>query len=119
MTNMSVSNPSLQLQSEFVLTAVMAAELECYVMLADESAASMDALWVPVEAAFRAENLPILRIEKERGLHQYEVITQVTTPVRLVETLHATAEKGEDECDCGRKQCLCSALHAILGKINR
>lgn len=77
------------LNQEFALTAAMAAELECYVMLADESAASMDAFWVPVEAAFRAENLPILRIEKERGLHQYEVITQVTTPARLAETLDA------------------------------
>jgi glutamine synthetase len=77
------------LQSEFDLTAVMAAELEYYVMLADESSASMDAFWVPVEAAFRAASLPILRIEKERGLHQYEVITQITSPVRLAETLNA------------------------------
>lgn len=71
------------LRDEFKLTAVMAAELECYVMLADESSASMDAFWVPVEAAFRAASLPILRIEKERGLHQYEVITTVTTPQNL------------------------------------
>lgn len=77
------------LHQEFELTAVMAAELECYVILADESSASMDAFWVPVEASFRAESLPILRIEKERGLHQYEVITTVTTPARLVETLQA------------------------------
>lgn len=77
------------LRDEFDLTAVMAAELECYVMLADESSASMDAFWVPVEASFRAASLPILRIEKERGLHQYEVITAVTTPARLVDTLEA------------------------------
>lgn len=75
------------LAAEFALVPVVAAEIECYVMLADESSASMDAFFVPVDAAFRAENLPILRIEKERGLHQYEIITQVTTPERLVHSL--------------------------------
>lgn len=65
----------------------MAAELECYVLLADQSAAAMDAFWEPVDAAFKAEALPILRIEKERGKHQYEVVTQVTTPVRLAQML--------------------------------
>jgi glutamine synthetase len=75
------------LKNEFALDAVMAAEIECYVMLADESEAAMDSFWKPVDAAFRAEQLPILRIEKERGLHQYEVITTVTTPQNLATAL--------------------------------
>lgn len=75
------------LAAEFALTPVVAAEIECYVVLADESSASMDAFFIPVDAAFRAEALPILRIEKERGLHQYEIITQVMTPARLIHTL--------------------------------
>ena len=78
-----------QLQTEFALTPVMAAEIECYVSLADESVAVMEAFWGPVDGAFKEAALPILRIEKERGLHQYEVITQVTTPVRLAEVLVA------------------------------
>lgn len=65
----------------------MAAELECYVMLSDESSESMDAFWVPVDKAFKFAKLPILRIEKERGLHQYEIITTVTTPENLVNSL--------------------------------
>ncbi len=65
----------------------MAAELECYVVLEDESSASMDAFWVPVNEAFKEASLPILRIEKERGLHQYEVVTQATTPARLLTVL--------------------------------
>ena len=65
----------------------MAAEIECYVTLADLSGDAMDAFWGPVDAAFRAAQLPILRIEKERGDHQYEIITTVTTPARLAETL--------------------------------
>jgi len=65
----------------------MAAEVECYVLLADQSTTAMDAFWAPVDAAFKAEGLPILRIEKERGKHQYEVVTQVTTPVRLAQML--------------------------------
>lgn len=83
-------SPLLQcFQSEFALTPVMAAEIECYVLLADESSASMDAFWGPVDAAFKLAALPILRIEKERGLHQYEVITQATAPDNLVSALHA------------------------------
>lgn len=76
------------LAGEFGLTPVTAAEIECYVALADESSASMDAFFIPVDAAFRAEGLPILRIEKERGRHQYEIITQVMTPERLVAALN-------------------------------
>ncbi len=65
----------------------MGAEIECYVTLADESEAVMDGFWAPVDAAFKAENLPILRIEKERGLHQYEVITSVATPQVIAHAL--------------------------------
>lgn len=56
-------------------------------MLADESAAVMDTFWVPVEKAFRHEGLSILRIEKESGLHQYEIVTGVMVPEQLVLTL--------------------------------
>jgi len=76
-----------QLSEEFALTPVMAAEIECYVMLADESSEAMDRFWKPVSDAFAEYQLPILRIEKERGAHQYEVVTQVTTPQRLAEAL--------------------------------
>jgi glutamine synthetase len=75
------------LHAEFGLTPLVAAEIECYVLLTDESSTVMDQFWVPVEKAFRHEGLPILRIEKERGLHQYEIITQVMTPELLVATL--------------------------------
>ncbi len=83
----NLSDSVSALEAEFALSPVVAAEIECYVTLPDESPASMDAFWAPVDAAFRAESLPILRIEKERGKHQYEIITQVTTPQRLVHTL--------------------------------
>ena len=82
-----ITNHCISLRDEYTLTPIMAAEIECYVMLADESSASMDAFWAPVQKDFQAEKLPILRIEKERGLHQYEVITQVTTPINLAATL--------------------------------
>lgn len=84
------------LLNEFALTPVMAAEIECYVMLADESPARMDAFWVPVEKAFRHEGLPILRIEKERGLNQYEVITHIATPretIRALSSIRTIVEK--------------------------
>lgn len=75
------------LVEEFSLSPIMAAEIECYVQLGNSSVAAMEQFWVPVEQAFRHEGLPILRIEKERGAHQYEIITQVTTPENLAVTL--------------------------------
>lgn len=84
---MQIAELTRALHSEFGLTSVMAAEIECYVPLADEAPSTMEAFWQPVDAAFRRENLPILRIEKERGAHQYEVVTAITTPQRLAETL--------------------------------
>jgi glutamine synthetase len=77
-----------ELHSAFGLHAIVAAEIECYVVLADESPATIEKFWAPVEKSFRHEGLPILGIEKERGLHQYEVITAMTaTPDELAFTL--------------------------------
>ena len=75
------------LLDEFGLLAVMAAEIECYVMLADDSAERIDRFWEPVEKAFHHEGLPIIRIERERGYNQYEVVTNVMAPAMLVHTL--------------------------------
>ena len=66
---------------------MMAAEIECYVILEDISPEGMDAFWRPVDKYSRSEGLPLLRIEKERGTHQYEVITSVTTPFDVVHAL--------------------------------
>ena len=65
------------LKAEFGLSPVVGAEIECYVVLPDESPREMDKFWEPVEKAFHHEGLHILRIEKERGLHQYEVVTNI------------------------------------------
>ncbi len=75
------------LYQEFGLIPVMAAEIECYVMLADDSPASIDRFWEPVEKAFHHEDLSILRIERERGYNQYEIVTNVMTPAMLMHTL--------------------------------
>lgn len=83
----SLSTLIQQLSSEFGLVPVMGGEIECYVRLVDESPQSMDGFWEPVQKAFLHEGLPILRIEKERGLHQYEVVTQVMTPEHLAHSL--------------------------------
>ena len=60
----------------------MAAEIECYV--ATDHA---DKFFTPVVAALHESGVSVLRIEKERGLQQYECITHVTTPLRLIEWL--------------------------------
>lgn len=83
---MSIHETIQSLHHEFGLIPVMAAEIECYVMLED-SARAVDMFWEPVEKAFHHEGLPIIRIERERGLNQYEIVTNVMTPDALVETL--------------------------------
>lgn len=65
----------------------MGAEIECYVTLPDLSPDGMDTFWKPVDDVLRGEGLPILRIEKERGTHQYEIVASVTTPQNLAHTL--------------------------------
>lgn len=83
-----MSSPDITaLHREFGLTPVMAAEIECYVMLQDTLPGTIDMFWEPVEKAFKHEGLPILRIERERGYNQYEIVTQVMTPDALVMTL--------------------------------
>lgn len=87
MTAPSINELCQQLQNEFGLTPILAAELECYVLLEEESQRVMDLFWSPIEKAFRHEALPIMRIEKERGFHQYEIITGLMTAEHLARTL--------------------------------
>ncbi len=71
------------LQTEYGLAPVMAAEIECYVLLDGDDDAALDAFWQPVDAQLREAGVALLRIEKERGDHQYELVTQVTTAPML------------------------------------
>ena len=75
------------LVSEFSLTPVMAAEIECYVLLPDPSKETAETFWAPVHDMLRQSNVPLLRIEKERGDYQFEVVTDITTPDYLAMTL--------------------------------
>ncbi len=75
------------LKAEFGLTPIVGGEIECYVVLPDESAKEMDKFWEPVEKAFHHEGLPILRIEKERGAHQYEIVTNIMYAEELAHCL--------------------------------
>lgn len=75
------------LQQEFGVTSVMAAEIECYVLLADDLPETIDAFWQPVDAALRDVGVGLIRIEAERGDHQYELVTTITSPERLAEWL--------------------------------
>jgi glutamine synthetase len=83
----SLSAITNELNAEFGLTPIVGGEIECYVMLPDESSKEMDTFWEPVQKAFHHEGLPILRIEKERGLHQYEIVTSIMPVPELVHCL--------------------------------
>lgn len=66
----------------------MAAEIECYVLLPDMESATLDGFWGPVNEELKQAGVSLIRIEKERGDQQYELVTHVTTPERLAEWLH-------------------------------
>ncbi|MBN8543160.1 MAG: hypothetical protein J0M34_02740 [Alphaproteobacteria bacterium] len=69
-----------ELITRFGATPVMGAELECYVTLTPET---MDAFWAPVVDALKKESIPVLRVEKERGEHQYELVLGTGSPQQL------------------------------------
>lgn len=75
------------LHTEFGLTPVMAAEIECYVMLPEITQETVDVFFEPIAAEWKEASVPLLRIEKERGDAQFEIVTQVTTPERLAAAL--------------------------------
>ncbi len=65
----------------------MAAEIECYVMLPEITPEAVEEFFVPVDAALRARGVPLLRIEKERGEQQFEMITTITSAEALTDAL--------------------------------
>lgn len=71
------------LLQEFGLNAIMAAEIECYVCLGELTDARLDAFWKPIHDALLVEKFPLLRIEKERGDFQFEIVSSVTAPDAL------------------------------------
>lgn len=76
-----------ELETRFGATPVMGAELECYVELSPET---MDAFWEPVVNALTAEGIALLRVEKESGEHQYEIVLGTASPKALGEYLEFT-----------------------------
>lgn len=70
----------------------MAAEIECYVLLPDMEGETLDAFWGPVQNALNGTGVKLIRIEKERGDQQYELVTQITTPERLAQWLKTIRE---------------------------
>lgn len=84
---MSLAESVHALYTEYNFTPVMAAEIECYVLLNGSDDKALDTFWEPVNEALTANGVALLRIEQERGAHQYELVTQVTTAERLAQWL--------------------------------
>jgi len=71
----------------------MGAELECYVTLTPET---MDDFWRPVVETLKNEKVPLIRIEKERGEHQYEIVFGTATPHAMAEFIAFTKSTIEE-----------------------
>ncbi len=82
-----IANISEALNRDFGLVPVMAAEIECYVALPEITQQTVDGFFGPVAEQLKACHVPLLRIEKERGDTQFELITRVTTPEYLAASL--------------------------------
>jgi gamma-glutamylputrescine synthase len=84
------------LKQSFGLRAVIGAELECYVPLtADET----ESFWKPIHDWMLAQDIPLKRIEKERGEHQFELVLGTASAdemalhvQRIKDRLHTQAE---------------------------
>lgn len=84
MDNARVTHLVNQLYEHFSLIPVMGAELECYVQTSLEQ---QDGWWQPLHDQWQAAKLPVLRIEKERGNGQYELVLGLDSPHGLVQHL--------------------------------
>lgn len=93
------------LQNEFGLAPVMAAEIECYVMLPEITQESVDAFFEPLASQWKAQGVPLLRIEKERGDMQFEIVTDLTTPERLAQALVIIRQSIEDRAQAEGVAC--------------
>lgn len=77
MTNMQSALDALW--NEFGLRPVIGAEVECYALLPGDDVAAMDAFWGPIDRDLRAAGVGLIRIEKESGDHQYELVTSIAS----------------------------------------
>ena len=80
-------------------TPVFGAEIECYVQLKDVSVSQVNPFFSPIIAHAREENIPLLRIEQERGPMQFELVLGVFHDamecVRAIDILkYSVAEQG-------------------------
>jgi glutamine synthetase len=86
----AIAHFSLQLQETHRLTPVLAAELECYVTLGQSDPKHF---WEAVALAARHAKVPLMRIERERGKNQYELVLLPMREPRALAHALATAKQ--------------------------
>ena len=74
------------LAKQFGLSAVIGAELECYVDVASDE---MDGFWKPIHDWMQLEGIAFKRIEKERGDTQFEIVFEPGSAASVVKHLRA------------------------------
>jgi glutamine synthetase len=79
-----------RLYERFGFRAILAAELECYVTLKESDA---QRFWDAVALDARHAQVPLMRIERERGENQYELVTlPMQEPQALAVALQSTKQ---------------------------
>lgn len=74
------------LKRDYALYPILGAELECYLKLEESSAEYLNQFFAPIQNKAIATNIPLLRIEKERGEHQYELVLGISKDAQLFAT---------------------------------
>ena len=82
------------LSESFGLRAVIGAELECYVALAEEG---FEGFWKPIHDWVQQENIPFKRIEKERGDTQFEIVLGTAEASEMAAHLLALKKRISEE----------------------
>lgn len=83
MDDARIQNLVSQFHTRYELVPVTAAEIECYA----EIYGDVDGWWQPLHDHWRAHHMPLLRIEKERGEHQYELVLGLDSPQGTADAL--------------------------------
>lgn len=73
-----------ELAVRYGFAPVLGAELECYAEIRGQA----DDWWAPLHKRWLGMGFPLLRIEKERGEHQYELVLGLNSAIGTVQTLH-------------------------------
>lgn len=78
-----LENSLASLRRDFGLYPIFGAEIECYIEIDEGSQEALNHFFTPIYDQAISDKIPLLRIEKERGEHQYEFVLGLSKDAQL------------------------------------